>query len=87
MAVRVSTSKRKIRVITTVPAARMEAGKILWFIKKSKAVNTCSMTQALSISTVGTMAPFSIRAGKIASVKTEVKGTVGDQRLTVMLVG
>ena len=52
----VSTSKRKIRVGTTVPAARIKAGRILWIIKESKAVNTCPTSQALSIHTVATIA-------------------------------
>ena len=73
MAVRVSTSKRKIKVSTTVPASRMKAGRILRIIKESKAVNTCLTSQALSIPTIGTIAPVSMQAVKLTSMKTGVR--------------
>ena len=72
-AVRVSTSKRKIRVSTTILAARMKVGKIFWIIKESKAVNICPSSQALSIHTFGTIAPVSMQAFKITSIKTGVR--------------
>ena len=50
----------------------MKAGKTLWIIKQSKVVNTCPTSQALSIHTVGTIAPVSLRAVKITSMKTGV---------------
>ena len=51
----------------------MKAGRILWSINESKAVNTCPTSQALSIHTVGTIPPVSMRAIKITSIKTEVR--------------
>ena len=76
------------RASTPVPAARMNAGRILWTIKKSKTINICPTSQALFIHTVGTIAPVSMRAVKITSIKTGVtgEGTLGDQRLAVMFV-
>ena len=70
---RVNTSKRKIRVSTTVPAARMEAHRIHCLIKKSKAVDTSPISQTLSIPAVGTIAPVSMQATKVASIKTGVR--------------
>ena len=51
----------------------MKAGRIFQVIKESKAFDTCPTSQALSIYSVGTIAPVSMGAVKITSIKTEVK--------------
>ena len=70
---RVNTIKRKSRIITSVPAVRVKAGRFYGVIKESKAVNASTASQTLSIRTVCTIAPIIMRAVKFSSIMTGVK--------------